>query len=136
MGALLLAWGWLLPILSGVFKAVLRCKPCLIALAIVAALVTSFWLGQHKARLECQEAQLMAKLANQRADLESAKKAEADAKSRADKIEGEASDQRKEDADYIARLKGRPACDLTDDDISGLPNHRNRNGARPSTPAR
>lgn len=129
------AWTWALPYVlkSGAF--LFRCKPCLIALAVVIALMASNWLGQHKARTECREAQLQARLANQRADLENARKAAADAKSRADRIEVEASDQRKEDAAYIASLKGRPACDLTDADIDGLPNHRNRNGARPSRPA-
>jgi phage I-like protein len=127
---------WALSAAAPVGRAAVRCKPCLIALAVIVALVGANWLGQRKARTECREAQMAAKLANQRADLENAKKAEADAKARAAQIEGDASDQRKEDASYIASLKGRPACDLTDDDISGLPNHRNRNGARPSRPAR
>jgi hypothetical protein len=126
---------WALSTAAPVGRAVLRCKPCLIALAFGVALVASNWLGQHKARTECREAQLQARLANQRADLENAKKAAADAAARAHAIEVDASDQRKEDAAYIASLKNRPACDLTDDDIRGLPNHRNRNGARPSRPA-
>lgn len=131
------AWiTWALSLAAPALKAVLRCKPCLIALAVVVALVASNWLGYRKAELKCREAQLSARLANQQADLAAAKRAAADAKSRADKIEDEASDQRKEDADYIARLKARPACDLTDADISGLPNHRHRNGARSAAPTR
>jgi uncharacterized protein YlxW (UPF0749 family) len=127
-------WTWALPIL----RALLGCKRCMIVLAIGVALIVANQLGQHKARTECQEAQLHARIAKQRADLENAKKAEADAKARATEIEDQASDQRKEDADYIARLKDRPnaSCDLTDDDIRGLPNHRHRNGARPAGPAR
>lgn len=136
MALLAIGWAWLLPALSGTLTFILRCKPCLIALAVIVALVASNWLGQHKARTECREGQMAARLANKQADLDNAKKAAADAKARADAIEGDASDQRKEDAGYIASLKNRPACDLTDDDISGLPNHRNRNGARPSRPAR
>lgn len=131
-------WAWLLPLVVQSFRTLLRCKPCLVVVGVIGLVIASNQLGQHKARTECREAQLQARLANQRADLENAKKAATDAKSRADLIEGEASDQRKEDADYIARLKTRPGpgCDLTDDDIAGLPNHRHRNGARPAAPAR
>lgn len=126
---------WALSAAAPVGRALLRCKPCLIALAVGIALFSAHWLGAHKARIECQEAQLRARLANKQADLDNARKAEADAKSRAKAIEDNASDQRKEDAEYIASLKARPACDLTDADIRGLPNHRNWNSARPARPA-
>lgn len=125
-------WTWLLPVL----RTLLGCKRCLVILAVGVALVVSNQLGQHKARTECREAQLQARLANQRADLENARKAEADAKSRVSEIEVQSSDQRKEDAEYIATLKARPSCDLTDDDIRGLPNHRHWNRARPAASAR
>lgn len=114
----------------------LGCRQCLYVMAIGAALVGSNWLGQHKARTECREAQVRARLANAQADLAETKRAAADANARANAIEANASDQRKEDAAYIASLKARPACDLTDADIGGLPNHRNRNGARPAARAR
>lgn len=129
------AWAWLLPVM----RALLSCKRCMVILAVGVALIAANQLGQHKARTECREAQLQARLANQRADLENARKAEADAKSRTAQIESDASDQRKEDADYIARLESRPmpaACLLTDDDIAGLPNHRHRHRPRSAAPAR
>lgn len=119
-----------------VIGSILRCRVCLITVAVVAALIGSNWLGYKRARTECQEAQLNARLAIQRADLEAAKKAERDANTRADEIEESASAQRKTDADYIASLKSRPACDLTDADIRGLPNHKHGNGARPAAGAR
>lgn len=126
------AWAWLLPVL----RTLLGCKRCMAVLVIGLALIGANLLGQHKARTECREAQLQARIAKQRADLENAKKAEIDAKSRVNEIEVQASDQRKEDAEYIASLKSRPACDLTDDDIRGLPNHRHWNRARSAAPAR
>jgi len=128
------ALAWLLPTL----RALWGCKRCMIGLAFVAVAVTSNQLGQHKARVECQEAQLRAKLANKQADLDNARKSAADATLRADLIERNASEQSQKDADYIASLEARPipaACLLTDDDINSLPNHRKRNGAR-SAPAR
>ncbi|MDB6086565.1 MAG: hypothetical protein JWN43_4446 [Gammaproteobacteria bacterium] len=113
-----------IPIVQSVTAAILKCKPCLIALAIVAALFIGALYGSHVATAKCKAGALAAELRNKNIDLDKAKKSEADQTERANTIEAQSNDQREKDAAYIAALENRPACALDDSDIDGLPNHK------------
>jgi hypothetical protein len=106
-----------------VLQSVMRCKPCLYALVIIAALVGSWWHGNHTAVVACQEAEMAAGIRNHKLDMENERQAKADAERQIKAIEDSANERAKTDAEYIERLKAKPACLLDDDDI-GLPAHR------------
>jgi hypothetical protein len=95
-------------------------------MAIAAACFASWWFGHHQAVLQCREAELAAQLRNKQFDLEREQQAKADAEQRAKEIEESANERAQKDADYIAKLKDKPACLLDDDDIGGLPNDKPR----------
>lgn len=120
------------PLISRVAKAFLECVPCMIATAVVLACLGSYWVGHHDAASDCRDEQLQAELRNKQFDLDKAKQAAADEATRATTIEEKANARQKDDADYIARLEGRPACALDDNDL-GLSNDKSR--ARPKRPA-
>jgi hypothetical protein len=126
-----------IPIVQSVIGATLKCKPCLMALAIIAALFIGALYGSHVATAKCRAGELAAKLAAQQADLENAKKSAADENKRAITIEAFANDQRSKDAAYIATLEARPSCALDDIDLDRLPNRQSRpHRARPAVPTR
>lgn len=114
------------PVLQNLVSWLLRCKPCLYALAVAGLMAACWWHGHHQAVLECREAELAAVIRNQEFDLATAQNAKADADKRARDIEESANEQAKKDADYIATLKAKPACELDDDDIGGMPNDKSR----------
>jgi apolipoprotein N-acyltransferase len=115
------------PLITSAVRALLRCRPCLYALAILAALLAAFWSGHHVAVVACRADEMAAELANKQADLDNAVQAKNDAAKRAALIEATANDQQTKDAKYIASLKKRPnaACALDDSDIGtgGMRNH-------------
>lgn len=113
------------PIVQQVTAAILRCKPCLIALAALALSISFFWAGYHQAKRADRTAELAAQLAIKNADIEIAKKAKYDETERANRIEEHANAQHQKDLDYINSLTARPACRLDGNDIGGL---RNRTG--------
>lgn len=108
------------PILQSIVSAILRCKPCLIALSILAALFTGALYGAHVEKAKCRAGELAAKLRNAQIDVENAEKAAKDESNRAKSIEDAASARQKADADYIAKLKGNPACNLDDSDLGRM----------------
>jgi hypothetical protein len=115
-----------IPVLENLVTWLLRCKPCLFAMAIAGACFASWWFGHHQAVLQCREAELAAQLRNKQFDLERERQAKADAEQRAKEIEESANERAQKDADYISKLKDKPACLLDDDDIGGLPNDQPR----------
>lgn len=128
-----------IPLLTKATDFLLRCKPCLVALAIGAAALGGWWYGHHAATAECREAEMAAELANREADLEAASKARSDETQRANAIAARARTREKDDADFIAHLKGRKACLFDDDDVGddGVPDNTSRaRRARPAAGAR
>jgi hypothetical protein len=115
-----------IPILENFVSWFLKCKPCIYAMAIVAACFASWWFGHHQAVLQCREAELAAELRNKQFDLEREQQGKADAERRAKEIEDSANERAQKDADYIAKLKDKPACLLDDDDIGGMPDDKSR----------
>lgn len=109
-----------IPILQSVVSAILRCKPCLYALAVMALMGGSWWHGHHTAVLACREAELTAELRNKQIDLENERIAKAEAERQVKEIEDSSNERAKSDAEYIERLKSKPACLLDDDDIGLL----------------
>lgn len=118
-----------IPVLQSVVSSLLKCKPCLYALTLVALMSLSWWFGHHQAVLQCRESELAAELRNKQIDLENAHKAATDEAERTKSIEEQANARQKDDADYIAHLKNNPACALDDSDI-GLPNNQQRPGSK------
>jgi apolipoprotein N-acyltransferase len=113
-----------MPILQNIVARILSCRPCLYAVAIIAACITSWWFGHHQAVLDCRAGELAAELRNKQADLDNARKSAADEAARATTIEASANDQRSKDAAYIATLEARPACALDESDLGGVPGRR------------
>ncbi len=110
-----------------ILQSIMRCKPCLYALAVMVLMGGSWWHGHHTAVLACRESELAAELRNKNIDLENERKAKADAEKQVKEIEDSSNERAKTDAEYIERLKAKPACLLDDDDIGGM-----RDTARPS----
>jgi hypothetical protein len=107
-----------------ILQSIMRCKPCLYALAVIVAMSGSWWHGNHTASVACRESELAAELRNKQIDLDNAHKAMADETERVKSIEDQANARQKNDADYIAHLEKRPACLLDDADVGGLqPTH-------------
>lgn len=122
-----------IPLLQSIVTRVLACKPCLYAVAIIAACSASWWFGHHQAVLDCRAGELAAQLASKQADLDNARIAAANEVARATIIEETANDQRSKDAAYIASLEARPSCALDDGDLlGGLPDHKSRPGSAKS----
>lgn len=124
-----------IPILQNTVTWLLKCKPCLYAIVIVALCSASWWHGHHTAVLKCREGELAAKLAAQKADLDHAKQSAADEAEKASRIEADANDQKQKDAAYIESLQKRlvPACLLDDADLGGVPDRQpGPAGAKPA----
>ena len=62
-----------IPVLQRIVAAVLGCKPCLYALAVVALMAASWWHGHHTAVVACRESELAAELRNKQIDLDNAR---------------------------------------------------------------
>jgi hypothetical protein len=125
-----------IPVLESIVAFIMKCKPCLYAIALIAACSAAWWHGHHTAVIACREGELAAELRNKQVDLDNAKKAKDDETERANKIEAGANDQHEHDAAYIEQLKNRPdpTCLLDDPDLIGVPNHQSGpGGAKPST---
>lgn len=122
------------PVIQSAVTALIRCRPCLYAIAAVFAVLAAFWGGHHTAVVACRADALAAELAMKQADLDNAVKAKNDATGRANLIEAKASDQKSKDAKYIAGLKAKSGCALDDSDIGtgGMRNH-GFHLSRPST---
>ena len=114
------------PVIQAAVSAILRCKPCLIALALVGTAIGFYWFGHHQAEISCRANELAAELAAKNADIDAAIKAKADATERANKIAEDANAQRQKDADYIATLKKKPSCILDGNDVGGTNGLRDR----------
>jgi len=108
-----------IPILQNIVSWLLKCKRCLYALAIIGACLASWWSGHHTAVVACRESELSAELRNREIDLEKASQARSDETARANKIEGDASDQHAKDLKDIAELKKRPTTCVFDDTDAG-----------------
>lgn len=106
-----------------VLQSIMRCKPCLYAIVIAAALAASWWHGNHTASVACREGEMAAELRNKQIDLDNERKAKADAERQTKEIEDSSNERAKTDAEYIERLKAKPACLLGDDDIGLQPAH-------------
>jgi hypothetical protein len=119
-----------IPILQSIVAHIIACRPCLYAVAIIAACVASWWFGHHQAVLDCRAGELAAQLRNQQIDLDNARKAEADEGEPRKLHEEKANARQKDDADYIANLEARPACSLDDSDLGGVPNHKSGAGRK------
>lgn len=107
----------------------------LVAMLVVVAI--SFLLGFRTSDERESMEKLRATLAARDADIAIAAKSTAFLQARVNEIEAAADVQRGTDADYIASLKSRPACVLTDNDLRGLRGVRVRPAGRdrPSTSA-
>lgn len=123
-----------IPILQSIVSFILKCKPCLIAIAIIVACSASWWHGHHTAVVACRESELAAELRNKQIDLDNAKQAKDDESHRANTIEAESNDQHAKDAAYIEELKNRPmpSCALDDGDVGGVPDRSSRPGGKKS----
>jgi len=120
-----------IPILQNIVSWLLKCKRCLYALAIIIGGTALWWSGHHTAVVACRESELSAELRNREADLENASNARSDETARANKIEGDASDQHAKDLKDIEDLKKRPATcvfDDTDAGFIGVPNDKSWTG--------
>lgn len=111
--------------LTPLVEKFLACRWCDVALGVLLALLTSYWIGHHDAAAACRADELAAALASQKADLDNAVQAKNDATQRANAIEAAANAHHDKDAKYIAALKKRPACALDSGDIGtgGMRNH-------------
>jgi hypothetical protein len=128
-----------IPVLESIVAFIMKCKPCLYAIALIAACSAAWWHGHHTAVLACRQDELSAELRNKQIDLDNAKKSAANEASRASKIEADANDRQTKDAAYIEQLKNRPdpLCVLDDPDLRGLRNHKSRPGrAKPAAHSR
>jgi hypothetical protein len=129
-----------IPILQAVTRAILNCKPCLIALAIFASLFAGALYGAHVEKAKCRAGQLAAELRNKQIDVANAEKAKADETNRANQIEAESSTRHQSDLADIAKLKSRPpTCAFDDFDVGGgvavgVPDKQHP-GARKTKPA-
>jgi hypothetical protein len=115
------------PILQSIVTWILKCKPCLYALAVAVLMFSSWWLGHHQAVLDCRAGELAAELRNKQIDLDEAKKAAADESTRANTIEAQSNDQHAKDLAYISELKNRPdpSCAFDDGDLpDGVPAYK------------
>jgi len=117
-----------IPVLSKIVSAILKCTPCLIVLVFVAsvtvALFGGYWKGRSIEKAECRAEALAAELRNREIDLEVASKARSDETERANRIASEAGQRALSDADFIAKLGARKPnsrCLLDDDDMHDAP---------------
>lgn len=101
-----------IPVLQSVVSAILKCRPCLIALVFFAsvsgALYGGYWYGRSIEKAVCREGELAAELANREADLEAQSKARSDETERANRLERAAADRALSDAAFIKSLQDRP----------------------------
>ena len=124
------------PLLTSVFNVLIKCRPCLVAIAIVTAAIAGNIHGHTKEAAKCRAAELDAQLRNQRVDLDNARRSAADEARRATIIQETSDVQRRKDADYIATLEGRPACALDDSDLGGVRKQSRPGRAKPAAGAR
>lgn len=116
-----------IPIVQVAATKFIRCTVCVVATVFVLATVGAYWVGHHEAVVACHDADLAAELRNREIDLENASKARSDETERANKIEGDSSEQHAKDLKEIADLKKRPpTCAFDDTDAGGVPNDKPR----------
>lgn len=104
----------------------LECRSCLIVTAFVVASVASYWVGNRESAARCKADELAAVLRNKQFDLQREREAKANAEKRVKEIEESANERAKSDAEYIEKLKTKPACLLDDDDVGGMPDDKSR----------
>ncbi len=119
-----------IPVLVKIVDWILGCRWCLIVLAFLAFGLASFWIGHHRALLECKADAYAAELRNKQIDLDIAHRAVADESDRVKAIEDRASEREQKDNEYIKSLEARPVCALDDRDVGGLSNHQSRAGKK------
>lgn len=108
-----------IPIVQSITSAILKCKPCLIALALLASLFVGALYGAHVEKAKCRAAALAAELRNKTADLDIAKEAAKEADAARSESADRAVQSEKKVQEYAEALKSRPNahCTLTDDDF-------------------
>jgi hypothetical protein len=108
-----------IPILQSIVSAILKCKPCLIALAIFASLFVGALYGSHVATAKCKAGQLAAQLHNKQIDLDVASETAKEADMARSESADRAVQSEKKVAEYAKALKDRPnsACILGVDDF-------------------
>ncbi len=125
------------PLISSVAKRFFECLWCVVVLVAVLMCVGSYWVGHWDAAADCRAGEMAAQLRNARIDAENAKKSADDEFERANQIEAQSNDQRSKDAAYIKTLESRPACNLDDSDLGGMPDNRPRSrSTKPAAGAR
>jgi hypothetical protein len=108
-----------IPVLQSVTSAILKCKPCMIALAILTALFVGALYGSHVATAKCKAGQLAAELRNKQIDLDVASETAKEADTARSESADRAVQSEKKVAEYAKALKDRPnsACILGVDDF-------------------
>lgn len=115
--------------LTKLIQKFLACSWCKIIAALLVVFFVGWWLGHHKAELECRAANVAAELRNAQIDRDNAVKAKTDESNRANQIETDANDQHTKDIQAIADLKKRPpTCAFDDTDAGGVPNDKSGTG--------
>lgn len=107
--------------LGGLLERFLACFWCKIISGAFLIFFVGWWLGHHKAELECRAAEKNSVLAAQRQDTIAQQQATADEANRAIDIEVSAKDQHDQDLRDIAALKSRASTCAFDDIDSGGP---------------
>jgi len=118
-----------IPVLKSAVAWVIRCKPCLAAMAIFAAAFGGYLYGSYEAESACRASELSAKLEAQRLDLQAAKEAAEQAAMARDESAARAAESEQKVAEYAEALKRRPAnaaCTLVPDDFDGVRNDKGR----------
>ena len=101
-----------IPVLQSLVSAILKCRPCLIAIvytaSVTGALYGGYWYGRHIEKEACKQDELAAELANREADLAAQSKARSDETERANRLERGAAERALQDAQFIKGLQDRP----------------------------
>lgn len=125
--------------LGNLIRRFLACGWCKIIAGGFLIFFVGWWLGHHKAELDCRAAELNSELAAQRQDNTIAQQAAADEANRAIDIEVTASEQHKKDLAFIASHAGDTACGfdpLYGDDAGGVPSNVHAPKAKPTPRAK
>lgn len=133
IAAIVLTGGAALPIIERILLSILRCTPCMVVVALIGAVLGGYWYGRHEEKAKCKAEQLAAELRNREIDVEKQSQARSDETERANRIEADAAQRAKDDADYIAKLQGRPGCLFDDLDV-GVRRPAGRAGGAPAPP--
>lgn len=113
-----------LPLAISVLGAILRCKPCLIALAIIAAFITGDIRGHRLSDAKCKAADIAMQLKAAQRDASIAADTAKLAKQQADELSKANDDLNRKVTDYetVIAKRGGPGCPLTGDDVRRLRN--------------